>query len=54
MGSVLNIIGNYTTVAARRVVRKVKMKLGLIATQLSVLKALVFKVNENIHPWTST
>ena len=27
-------------------------KQGLIATQLSVLEALVFKVDENIHPWT--
>ena len=29
-------------------------KQGLIATPLSVLEALVFKVDENIHPWTST
>jgi len=28
-------------------------KQGLIATTLSVLEALVFKVDENIHPWTS-
>ena len=27
-------------------------KQGLIATMLSVLEALVFKVDENIHPWT--
>ena len=29
-------------------------KQGLIATPLSVLEALVFKVDENNHPWTST
>ena len=28
-------------------------KQGLIAITLSVLEALVFKVDENIHPWTS-
>ena len=26
-------------------------KQGLIATQLSVLEALVIKIDENIHPW---
>ena len=26
-------------------------KQGLIATRLSVLEALVIKVDENIHPW---
>ena len=29
-------------------------KQGLIAKQLSVLEALIFKVDENIHPWTIT
>ena len=27
------------------------LKQGLIATRLSVLEALVFKVDENIHTW---
>ena len=27
------------------------IKQGLIATRLSVLEALVIKVNENTHPW---
>jgi len=33
---------------------KIFKKQGLIATRLSVLEVLVFKVDENIHPWTST
>ena len=36
----------------KQVVGKVLVhKKGLIATQLSVLEALVFNVDENIHPW---
>ena len=33
---------------------KKETKQGLIATQLSVLEALVVKVDENIHPWYYT
>ena len=32
---------------------KKECKQGLIATTLSVLEAMVFKVDENIHHWTS-
>ena len=32
----------------------IELNKGLIAAPLSVLEALVFKVDENIHPWTST
>ena len=38
---------------ANKITLNVKRKHGLIATTLSVLEALVFKVDENIHLWTS-
>ena len=38
----------------RIITRVCVIKQGLIATRLSVLEALIFKVDENIHPWTST